>query len=82
VTDQPVPLLARRAYPEVVETFQWPALWDLVDGDRRHLNLAHECVDRWRDRGTALRLQFGDGRRETWTFRDLAAWSSRFAHLL
>jgi acetyl-CoA synthetase len=77
-----VSLLDRRAYPEVVDTFQWSALWELVDGDRRHLNLAHECVDRWRDRGTALRLQFADGHREAWTFRDLAAWSSRFARLL
>ena len=75
-------LLARRAYPEVVETFQWPGLWELVDGDRRRLNLAHECVDRWRDRDTALRLQFADGRREEWTFAELAAWSSRFAHVL
>jgi acetyl-CoA synthetase len=74
--------LARRAYPEVVETFQWPALWDLVDGDRHRLNLAHECVDRWVDRGTALRLQFADGRRQQWSFGDLAAWSSRFAHVL
>jgi acetyl-CoA synthetase len=78
----PVTLRARRAYPEVVEQFQWAELWDLVDGDRLHLNLAHECVDRWVGRGTALRLQFADGRREEWTFRDLAAWSSRFAHFL
>jgi len=73
--------LARR-YPEVVETFQWSSLWDLVDGDRERLNLGHECVDRWVTRGTALRLQFADGHREEWTFADLAAWSSRFANLL
>jgi acetyl-CoA synthetase len=78
----PVTLRARRAYPEVVERFEWAELWDLVDGDRLHLNLAHECVDRWVGRGTALRLQFADGRREEWTFRELAAWSSRFAHFL
>jgi acetyl-CoA synthetase len=75
-------LLDRRRYPEVVEQFDWATLWQLVDGDRRHLSIAHECVDRWVERGTALRLQFADGRRETWSFRDLAAWSSRFAHLL
>lgn len=75
-------LLARRAYPEVVERFDWDALWELVDGDRRRLNIAHECVDRWRDRGPALRLQFADGHREEWTFADLAAWSGRFANLL
>ena len=75
-------LLACRTYPEVVERFDWASLWELMDGDRGHLNIAHECVDRWIARGTALRLQFADGRREEWTFADLAAWSSRFAHLL
>ena len=75
-------LLARRRYPEVVEAFDWASLWTLMDGDRTRLNIAHECVDRWIGRGTALRLQFGDGRREEWSFADLAAWSSRFAHLL
>jgi acetyl-CoA synthetase len=77
-----VTVLASRTYPEVVEGFDWRALWDLVDGDRHHLNLAHECVDRWVNRGTALRLQCADGHREEWTFADLAAWSSRFAHWL
>lgn len=75
-------LLDSRCYPHVVEQFDWAALWELVDGDRGHLSIAHECVDRWVDRGTALRLQFSDGRREEWSFRDLAAWSSRFAHVL
>ncbi len=75
-------LLDSRSYPHVVEQFDWATLWQLVDGDRRHLSIAHECVDRWVDRGTALRLQFADGRREEWSFRDLAAWSGRFAHLL
>src|SRR5690242_17878626 len=48
--------LRARKYPEAVETFQWSSLWNLVDGDRGSLNLGHECVDRWRERGTALRL--------------------------
>jgi acetyl-CoA synthetase len=77
-----VTLLTHRTYPDVVERFDWAALWDLVDGDRRRLNLAHECVDRWVTRGTALRLQCADGRREEWSFAELAAWSSRFAHWL
>src|SRR5881409_1899242 len=58
------------------------ALWDLFDGDAERLNLAHECVDRWGGRGTALRLKCADGRTEAWSFQDLAAWSSRFANLL
>ena len=73
-------LLARRHYPEVVEAFDWASLWTLMDGDRSRLNIAHECVDRWVDRGTALRLQFADGRREEWSFADLAAWSGRCAN--
>ena len=75
-------LLARRRYPEVAEAFDWASLWTLMDGDRSRLNIAHECVDRWIDRGTALRLQFADGRREEWTFADLAAWSGRCANFL
>jgi acetyl-CoA synthetase len=75
-------LLARRRYPEVVDAFDWASLWTLMDGDRTSLNIAHECVDRWVARGTALRLQFADGRREEWSFSDLAAWSGRFANLL
>ncbi len=75
-------LLARRHYPEVVEAFDWASLWTLMDGDRSRLNIAHECVDRWVDRGTALRLQFADGRREEWSFADLSAWSSRCANFL
>ena len=75
-------LLARRRYPEVTEAFDWASLWTLMDGDRSRLNIAHECVDRWIDRGTALRLQFADGRREEWSFADLAAWSSRCANFL
>ncbi len=59
------------------------ALWDLFDGDRRSLNIAHECVDRWAGTGrVAVRVAHADGRDETLTFAELAAWSSRFAHWL
>jgi acetyl-CoA synthetase len=75
-------MMPTRSYRAAREGFSWSALWDLVDGDRRRLNLAHECVDRHVGRGTALRLQFADGRREEHDFDTLAAWSSRFAHLL
>ena len=78
-----VSLLARRRYPEVVERpSTGPRCGTLVDGDRSRLNLAHECVDRWVDRGTALRLQFADGRREEWSFADLAAWSAASRNFL
>jgi acetyl-CoA synthetase len=71
-----------RRYPEARERFRWEALWELFDGDRTRLNLAHECVDRHVGRGTALRIQFADGRREEHDFGALAEWSSRFANVL
>jgi acetyl-CoA synthetase len=75
-------LLEIRSYPEVLRAFHWDAPWTLFDGDRDRLNLAHECVDRHVGRGAALRLKFADGRAETHSFRELAAWSSRFANFL
>ena len=64
--------------------FSGAGLWALFDGDREHLNIAHECVDRWAagpDR-TAIRLAYGDGTTEEFGFHALSAWSSRFAHWL
>ena len=62
-------------------------LWDLFDGDRDRLNIAHECVDRYAsgDR-IALRVAHADGTDETIRFAELAglviafralAWGSR-----
>jgi len=75
-------LLDIRSAPEALRAFRWDALWDLFDGDRERLNLAHECVDRHVDLGTALRIKHADGRTEERGFRELSAWSSRFANLL
>jgi acetyl-CoA synthetase len=59
------------------------ALWELFDGDRRSLNIAHECVDRHVSGGrVALRIAHADGRDEAITFAELSAWSGRFAHWL
>ena len=59
------------------------ALWSLFDGDRESLNIAHECVDRHAGSGrVAVRVAHADGRDESLSFRELAEWSSRFAHWL
>lgn len=58
------------------------ALWDLFDGDRDHLNLTHECLDRHVGKGRAVRIAFADGRDESYTFEELSRWASRFAHYL
>jgi acetyl-CoA synthetase len=59
-------------------------LWEFFDGNRAALNIAHECIDRHAvdDRRLAVRVAHADGRDEAITFREIADWSSRFAHWL
>ena len=71
-----------RRYPEALQQFRWSALWELFDGDRGRLNIAHECVDRHPGEATALRLATADGGHREVSFAALRAWSSRFAHFL
>src|SRR5712691_8533752 len=75
-------LLEISDYPTALRTFDWKALWELVDGTPERLNLAHECVDRHPPEAVALRIQHADGGRDIHTFAALAAWSVRFAHWL
>lgn len=70
------------SYEEIIQIFEWDMLWDLFDGDRENLNIAHECLDRHVDKGTAVRLKSSDGHIETYTFRELSEWTSRFANFL
>ena len=35
------------SYADAQRHFSGAGLWDLFDGDRETLNIAHECVDRW-----------------------------------
>ena len=68
--------------------FSMERLWDLFDGDRARLNIAHECIDRHApseraspDR-VALRVAHAEGHDEVLGFRQIAEASSRFAHFL
>src|SRR3981189_1015009 len=60
-------------------------LWELFDGNRQRLNIAHECIDRHPAERVAVRLVHppepgvGD---EPSTSGQLAACSARFAHYL
>jgi acetyl-CoA synthetase len=58
-------------------------LWELFDGDREHMNIAHECIDRHAvaDRPAVILVR-AEGEDETLTFRQIAEASSRFAHYL
>jgi acetyl-CoA synthetase len=70
-------------YADAHAHFSSAALWELFDGDRRALGIAHECVDRWAPTGrVAVRVAHADGRDEVITFAELAAWSARFARWL
>ena len=75
-------LTAFTSYADAQARFSRAALWDLVEGGRERLNIAHECVDRHPPERTAVRIAFADGRDEAYTFGEIAAWSSRFAHFL
>src|ERR1700694_4082380 len=73
-------LLETTDYPTALRTFEWKALWELVDGTPERLNLAHECIDRHPPDAVALRIQKADGARATHTFGALAArWQPQFA---
>jgi acetyl-CoA synthetase len=60
------------------------ALWDLFDGDREHLNIAHECITRHADGSgrPAVRIAHADGSDEILSFDTIAAGAARFAHWL
>ncbi len=71
-------------YADAQRHFSIPKLWELFDGSRERLNLAHECIDRHAmspDR-VAVRIAFADGHDEHITFERLKVLSSRVAHFL
>lgn len=58
-------------------------LWELFDGNRERMNIAHECIDRHADgERTAIILVRAVGGDQQLSFRQIAADSSRFAHQL
>ncbi len=70
------------SYDALQRAFSWEALWALFDGDRERMNIAHECIDRHRDKGPAISVKFADGRLEHYDFAQLADRTSQFAHWL
>ena len=70
-------------HDDALRLFSMERLWELFDGDRKRLNIAHECIDRHAssDR-VALRVAHAEGHDEVLGFRQIASASSRFAHFL
>lgn len=60
------------------------ALWELFDGDREYLNIAHECMTRHADGSgrAAVRIARADGTDEILSFDTISAGAARFAHWL
>ena len=71
------------SYEDAQRLFSPQRLWELFDGSKQRLNIAHECVDRHvsGDR-IAVRIAHADGRSEDLSFAELSNLSSRFAHWL
>ena len=71
-----------RSHTEALASFSWERLWALFDGNAERMNLAHECLDRHRARGTAVSIKFADGRLEHHSFTELTNLTGRFANWL
>jgi len=78
-----LPLTAYTSYADAQRHFAPERLWELFDGNRERLNIAHECIDRHAADGrVAVRIAHADGRTEDLSFAAIAAGSARFAHYL
>jgi acetyl-CoA synthetase len=70
-------------YADAQAHFSSAKLWELFDGDRDRVNIAHECIDRHAGRSNpAVIVVHADGGDEVLSFQDIARDSSRFAHYL
>lgn len=75
-------LTSIKDYHQTHAAFSQERLWELFDGDRAQLNLAHECLDRHRGSGVAVTIKFADGHLESYGFDELADLSGQFAYYL
>ena len=54
-------LLDLKSYDEIQTNFRRERLWDLFEGNRTQMNLAHECIDRHASRGVAINVKHEGG---------------------
>jgi acetyl-CoA synthetase len=76
------PLTQYTRYADALENYSRDALWALFDGNAETLNISHECIDRHRELGEAVRIAHSDGTDESLSFSAVADWSSRIANWL
>ncbi|MFI5033080.1 MAG: acyl-CoA synthetase [Reyranellales bacterium] len=71
------------SYADAQANFASAKLWELFDGDRERLNIAHECIDRHVDADkTAVIVIKAAGGEEILSYARISEDSSRFAHWL
>jgi acetyl-CoA synthetase len=71
------------SYADAQAQFSSARLWELFDGDRSRLNIAHECIDRHAGGGRpAIIVVHADGPDEILTYRQVSEDSARFANYL
>ncbi len=76
-------LTAYTSYADAQAHFSGAKLWELFDGDRESLNIAHECIDRHAGgERIAVVVIHADGRDEPLSFRQISEDAARFAHWL
>src|SRR3954451_7217104 len=76
-------LTAYTSYADALEHFSPAKLWELFDGDRERLNIAHECIDRHVDGDkVAVIVVKAAGGEEILSYRQISEDSARFAHWL
>lgn len=78
-----VRLTAYTSFADAQTHFASDKLWELFDGDRVTMNIAHECIDRHVDgERTAVIVVHADGSEECLSFGQISADSARFARYL
>ena len=75
-------LLEASDYQDAQKEFSMEKLWDLFDGNREKMNLAHECVDRHQGKGCAISVKHDSGELEHIDYDELRQSSNQFAHFL
>lgn len=76
-------LTAYTSYADAQAHFASARLWELFDGDRERLNIAHECIDRHVDgEKTAVIVVKAAGGEEILSYRRISEDSARVAHWL
>lgn len=75
-------MFSYKNYQEAVSKFDWEDRWELFEGCRQDFNIAHECVDRYKEEGKALRIKKGDGSNEIYSYNELSCLTSQFANAL